>query len=110
MERPVPCSITEVHFDADSLISEQDQVQEAVPVEIGELDRHIAVLPRKNLFREPAPAVAQEGLHPAEVTGRHDVRESVAVDIPRGEGGVADIAPRGLDRSERSFAVAPPHV
>ena len=35
MERPVPCSITEVHFYPNFCISNQDQVQMAGAVEVG---------------------------------------------------------------------------
>ena len=110
MESPVPSPIAEIDFDGGLLIPEQDQIQIAVPVEIGKLGRHIPVLSAENLFDEASAAIAQEGLHPPEVAGRHDVRESVAVDVAGGEGGVADVGPGGRGRGEVALAVTQPSL
>src|SRR5439155_4123981 len=80
-----------IDFDGGLLIPEQDQIQIAVPVEIGKLGRHIPVLSAENLFDEASAAIAQEGLHPPEVAGRHDVRESVA----RSEEHTSELQSRG---------------
>ena len=82
----------------------------AVPVDVGKLGGHMAVIASKNLFREPALPVAEQGLDATEVAGGYDVGKPVAVDVPRGEGGVADIAPGGSDRAEAAFTVAEPDV
>src|SRR5437588_600996 len=82
----------------------------AVAVHVSELGGHMAVVSSKNLFRESALPVAEQGLHATEVAGGYDVREPVAVDIPRGEGGVADIGPGGRERAEATFTVAEPDV
>ena len=110
VELPVPRPIAEIDLEAGRSISEQDEVQMAVSVEIAERRGHITVLSPKSLSREPSSAVAQEGLHDSEVAGRHDVREPIAVNIAAGEGGVADIGPRGVDRREGPFTVTHPHV
>src|SRR5207249_10171578 len=70
----------------------------------------IPVLSAENLFDEASPAIAQKGLHPPEVAGRHDVREAVAVDVAGGEGGVADVGPGGRGRGEVALAVTEPSL
>ena len=110
VERPISRPVTDVHLDPRVSIPEQDQIQMAVPVDVGELGGHMPVFPPQHLFGEAPPAVAQEGLHAAEVAGHYDVREPVAVDVPRGEGAVADIAPGGSDWIEATFTVAEPDV
>jgi len=82
----------------------------AVAVHVSELGGHMAVVSSKNLFGESALPVAEQGLDTTEVAGGYDVREPVAVDVPRGEGAVADIAPGGIDRAEATFTVAEPDV
>src|SRR5207248_2222785 len=110
VESPVPRSIPEINLDTGLFKSDQNQVQMAVPVDIRELGCDIPVLTLKDLFGEATPAIAQESLDASEVACRHDVRESVAVDVAGGEGGVADIGPRGCDRPERSSTVTEPHA
>src|SRR5439155_323538 len=110
VERPVPRPIAEVHLDARVSIPEQDQVQMVIPVDVGELGGHMAVVSAKNLFRESAPTVAEQGLDATEVAGDYDVREPVAVDVPRGESAVADIRPGGRHRAEAAYTVAEPDV
>ena len=82
----------------------------AVPVDVGELGGHMAVVSAKNLFRESAPTVAEQGLDATEVAGDYDVREPVAVDVPRGDSAVADIGPGGRHRAEAASTVAEPDV
>ena len=93
LEDPIPGPVTEVNLDADLFISDQDQVQMTVLVEISELGRHISVLSPKDLFGESPLSVVEERLHVAKVAGRHNVGESVTINIPSGEGSVADISP-----------------
>jgi len=60
MEPPGPRAIAEVDLEADLGISDQDQVQIAVPVDIGELRGDIPVVSRKNPFREsPRPSLSR---------------------------------------------------
>ena len=110
VERPVPRPIAEVHLDTGISISEQDQVRMTITVEIRELGPHISVLFLKNLSRVPSPPVAEQGLDASEMAGDYDVREPVAVDVPRGDSAVADIGPGGRHRAEAASTVAEPDV
>src|SRR5262245_31070740 len=79
MELPVAFPISEVDLDACLRVADENQVELAVAVDIGEVRCHIPILAAHDRLREPSLPIADEGLDAAEVAGADDVREAVVV-------------------------------
>src|SRR5262245_1293794 len=109
VECPVAVSIPKINLNASLLEPKHDEIQFAIPVDIGQLGCYIPVLALHNHFSESALAIAEEGLDLTKMAGPHEVGEAIMIDVASSQSGIANISPRGCSQGE-SVAIALPEV
>src|SRR5437870_3273678 len=110
VELPISPPVSEIDLETRRAISEQEKIELPVPVDIDELGSHVSVVPPHEPFGEAALSIAEERLDAAEVARRDEIGKSIAIDIARGERGVADVPPRRRNGRQSAGAVTEPDV